>query len=128
VSPARQHPVLVVEDNDVVRDMIVTMLAEAGIPVVAAADGVSALQHLEALRPSVAIVDLALPHVSGGEFIAACRRMYDHVPIVVCTASHDGELQAERLHADYYLAKPFDVEQLLTLVRRYILVESDRAA
>jgi DNA-binding response OmpR family regulator len=111
-------PLLVVEDDPHLRDMMAMLLEGEGYPVLMAADGLEAVRCINAGRPSLVILDLNLPHLNGDEVGARIRARYGReLPIIVVSASRQGADAAHDLGADY-LPKPFDVDTLLTAVWR----------
>ena len=110
-------PLLLVEDDPQLRGMMATLLEDEGYPVRVAADGLDAIRYLQEHRPSLVILDMNLPYVDGDEVGARVRARYGPaVPIVVVTASRRGAELADALGAAY-VAKPFDVDELLATVR-----------
>jgi CheY-like chemotaxis protein len=111
--------ILVVEDHADLREMLTVLLESEGFAVRTAVNGVEALKVLEETRPSLILLDLMMPVMSGDEFrqrqLADPR--YRDVPVICMTAAHDGRERAMRLHADEYFQKPLDFEQLMTVVR-----------
>jgi CheY-like chemotaxis protein len=109
--------VLLVEDNDDVREMMTLALQLAGNRVVTAANGREALHLLhERPPPCVILLDLMMPVMDGWEFGAAVRRdsRLSDIPIVVVSALT--EEMADHLGAADYLPKPIDIERLLEVV------------
>jgi DNA-binding response OmpR family regulator len=97
---------------------MVMLLEGEGLPVLVAADGLDAIHHLQEHRPSMVILDVNLPYVDGDEVGARVRTRYGStVPILVVTASRRGAAIAGDLGAAY-VAKPFDVDELLTTIWR----------
>jgi CheY-like chemotaxis protein len=111
--------ILVVEDHADLREMLTVLLESEGFAVRTAVNGVEALKSLEETRPSLILLDLMMPVMSGDEFrqrqLADPR--YRDVPVICMTAAHDGRERAMRLHADEFFQKPLDFEQLMTVVR-----------
>lgn len=109
--------ILVVEDNDDVREMMAVTLELEGHEVSTAVNGRDALNKLRAgERPCVILLDLMMPVMNGWEFRRAIERdpILKSVPVVIVSAA-----TAELLHnadAAAYLAKPLDMEQLLHVV------------
>ena len=118
--------VLIVEDDDDIRESLVEFLEEHGYRPVEAHHGRDALHKLSASahRPRLIVLDLMMPVMDGWTFVEECHRRMccTEVPIVVTSASHDLPKTAERLRSfgvRTCLAKPFDVDGLLALVERY---------
>jgi CheY-like chemotaxis protein len=111
--------ILVVEDHADLRDLLALLLESEGFIVQTAANGAEALKSLDSARPSLILLDLMMPVMTGDEFrerqLADPR--YRDVPVICMTAAHDGRARAERIHADEYFQKPLDFDQLLTVVR-----------
>jgi DNA-binding response OmpR family regulator len=118
--------VLLIEDDDLVRDAAGTALTLAGYTVIAAPDGAAGLATLEppgpfAPRPpDLILLDLVMPVLDGAGFLDAYRRTPGpHAPVVVFTAVRDAAERATTIEADGVLAKPFRVEELLATVGRF---------
>ena len=115
---AAMPSVLVVEDEPVVRDVVVRYLRDAGYRTREVADGAEALRALDAETPDLVILDVMLPEVDGLE---VCRRIRARgsIPVIMLTAR--GE-EADRivgleLGADDYVTKPFSPRELLARVK-----------
>lgn len=109
--------ILVVEDNDDVREMMAVTLELEGHAVCTAVNGRDALDKLHiGEKPCVILLDLMMPVMNGWEFRSELERDPElrDVPVVVVSAI-GGELAA-RTHAAAYLPKPVDMEQLLDVV------------
>ncbi len=108
--------VLVVDDESDIRLAVAEILSYEGFQVVSACDGAEALDKARAHHPSVVLLDLMMPRMNGWEF----RRAQQHdpevsdIPVVVLSA-----LGPEGLDADGYVGKPFDMDDLVSAVRRY---------
>ncbi len=111
--------VLVVEDRKNLRDLLVRRLAEA-FEVVEAADGGSALQHLAEEVFAVVVTDVKLPGASGEEVLRRARERPSPPEVVLMTAYAEvpAAVAAMRAGAYDYLAKPFEPDDLLRVVRR----------
>lgn len=113
--------VLIVEDDDEVREAIDALLELEGFRVRMARNGQEALDllHSMAAPPQVILLDLMMPVMNGVEFLAAARKdaALAHIPVVVMSAySH---LAEEVQDVAAYIKKPVDVGRLLETVRRY---------
>jgi len=117
----RVLPVLVVDDEPIVRDVVVRYLARDGYPTVEACDGEEARRLLEREPASLVVLDVMLPGLDGLELCRWIRARSD-LPIVLLTAR--GE-EADRivgleLGADDYLTKPFSPRELAVRVRNLL--------
>ena len=114
--------ILLVEDNEMNRDMMVRRLSRAGLDVLTAGDGQEALDIMVSERPEVVLMDMNLPILDGW---TACRRAREddrinEIPIIALTA-HASE--ADRLNAleagcDDYATKPVDFPGLLIKIEK----------
>jgi signal transduction histidine kinase/CheY-like chemotaxis protein len=129
VAVLRQHrrdlPVLVVDDDGEVRQLLRRMLEPEGYTVVEAENGRVALERLDDVRPSVILLDLMMPEMDGFEFVAEFRRheAWRAIPIVVVTAKDLSQDDRERLngHVQKILQKgTHGREQLLAEVRELV--------
>lgn len=108
--------VLVIEDNAILRANLDATLAEAGVEVDFAADGLSGLQAALADPPDVVVLDLGLPGLDGLRVCEQLRARADrHIPVLMLTARDalDDKLTGFRSGADDYLVKPFASAELL---------------
>ncbi len=110
--------VLVVEDEEAILDFVEMGLRYEGFEVERAGDGPSALAAFARRRPDLVILDLNLPGLDG---LDVCRqiRLRSDVPIIMLTARGEVDERVEGLEAgaDDYLAKPFDLDELLARLR-----------
>jgi two-component system response regulator MprA len=122
--PAGGHhrPLLLVEDDDDVRDAIAASLRDEGYVVAEAGNGRLALEWLRRnADPCLVLLDLWMPVMSGVEMRAAMVQdpRLAALPLVVVTAAGDGKAQAEEMGAIGYLRKPLDLRDLLETVERF---------
>ena len=110
--------ILVVDDEESYRDALTVALEREGFRVEVAADGQEALDQFEATRPSLILLDVMLPRISG---VDVCRelRSRSRVPIIMVTA-RSNEIDAVvglEVGADDYVSKPFRLRELIARVR-----------
>ncbi len=110
--------ILVVDDDESVLSMATEVLESEGYSVRSAEDGAVALSLVEAEPPSLVLLDMRLPKVNGWEFARRLQERGVRVPVVVMTAAGDAERAARQIGAVDYLAKPFDISELLSKVAR----------
>jgi DNA-binding response OmpR family regulator len=110
--------VLVVDDDAIVRGLICHALEDDGLSVVAAENGRVALEQAALVRPRLIVLDVSLPIVAGSGVAAGVREIVSpDVPILVITADGHPLEKARALGAYASLSKPFDVDELVALVR-----------
>ena len=114
-------PVLLVEDNELNRDMLARRLKRAGFEVLTACDGQQALDLMTSKLPAVVLMDMSLPVLDGW---TACRmaRQDDrikHIPIIALTAHALEEDRTRAMNAgcDDYATKPVDFPDLLEKIK-----------
>jgi CheY-like chemotaxis protein len=117
---AQRSSVLVVDDDPVVLELVGEILRDEGFQVTTAGNGQEALGRLRAGRPDLILLDLMMPVENGWEFLEHLRThpVAATVPIVLLSASQKLGEQAERLHVDDFLPKPFDIDDLLDKVNK----------
>jgi DNA-binding response OmpR family regulator len=110
--------ILVVEDEDTLRETLVYQLEQDGYRVVAAADGGAALTQFRATKPDLVLLDLMLPELSGME-VARILRRESNVPILMLTArgSEIDKVVGLEVGADDYVTKPFSLRELQARIR-----------
>lgn len=113
-TPAQR--ILVVEDDEEVRQSIVQSLELLGHQVAAAPDGASALRAIEARPPSLLIVDYVMPGMNGAELIRHVQSVWPTMPIILATGYADMDNVGGAVGARAILKKPFSVEALAEAV------------
>jgi two-component system response regulator RegX3 len=113
--------ILIVEDDDGIRETLKYHLTTAGYAVTEARDGAIGLRLARTSRPDLVLLDLMLPGMSGMEFCRALRRS-SRVPIIMVTAkdSEVDKIVGLELGADDYVTKPFSVREVLARVNAVI--------
>jgi two-component system response regulator CpxR len=118
-SPAA--PILVVDDDADIREIMTVALESSGYPVISAADGIECLEMLRRRgRPRLILLDLMMPRMDGWAVCAALAAdpQLAGVPVVVLTGN--SRATPAGLCAAGFLRKPFDLPALLEVVRRYL--------
>lgn len=113
---------LVVEDDDDVRAMLMLALQTYGYAAIPAAGGEEALRRIHARpRPAVAMIDLMMPGMSGEQLVEAIRAdpAAKGLPIVLLSGSSALDDKARALAVEGHLSKPVDIDRLLQVVAAY---------
>ncbi|MEY9876075.1 two-component system response regulator MprA [Streptacidiphilus sp. MAP12-33] len=115
-APAR---VLVVDDEPALRDALESSLAFEGYEVLTASDGLEALDAVAAEQPDLVLLDIMMPRMDGLTAVRRLRSRGDTVPVLMLTARDavGDRVTGLDVGADDYLAKPFELDELLARVR-----------
>jgi two-component system response regulator RegX3 len=114
--------ILVVDDEQSYRDALAVALRREGFLVEVAADGMEALERFDAARPSLVLLDVMLPRMSGADVCRELRARGTRIPIVMVTA-RNAEIDAVvglEVGADDYVTKPFRLRELIARVRAHL--------
>ncbi|MDD1623949.1 MAG: phosphate regulon transcriptional regulator PhoB [Methylococcaceae bacterium] len=113
--------ILVVEDEDAIRGMLMMVLEQAGFVPIAAADAEDAQKVLDDNLPDLILLDWMLPGISGVEWARRLKKepIYRDIPIILLTARGEEEDKVRGLEigADDYMSKPFSPKELVARIR-----------
>jgi CheY-like chemotaxis protein len=110
--------ILVVDDDEFIRDTLEVILEEEGYQVLVAEHGGQALELIETALPKVILLDLRMPVMDGW---ALAREIHERgllISIIVMTAAQDAYSKADDIRVDAIFPKPFDLEELVQEVNR----------
>jgi CheY-like chemotaxis protein len=117
IEPRR---VLVVDDDESIRDLVEMALSSEGHQVMTAPHGAAALEAIAISPPDVILLDMKMPVMDGWAFTRAYREVPGpHAPIIVVTAAQDAASRAADVAADGHLPKPFDLDELYRVVEEF---------
>lgn len=113
--------ILLVDDNQILRDGLTTLLGQEGYHVLSAANGEEALERMEVLTPDLILSDIVMPVMDGYVFFEAVRARQEwiSIPFIFLTARREREfvLAGKKLGVEDYLLKPVSPDELLTTIR-----------
>jgi DNA-binding response OmpR family regulator len=113
-------PILVVEDDPDLLALVEMILSDAGYRVMTAPEGRAALACVAREMPALILLDMRMPGMNGWEFAREFRARFGAAaPIVVVTAAENARARAEEIGADGWLAKPFDIDEVLRAAQRH---------
>ncbi len=121
MSPAlAKKSVLLVDDDVEIIDALRTYLGDEGFEVAQATDGIDALSYIYATRPSVVLIDLMMPRMTGLELIEQIRndRRLATLPVVAISGSRDMLVRARKAGANEVLAKPIEPDKIAQALTR----------
>ncbi len=119
---SRRARILVVDDEESIRDLLRLVLTGEGYTVVTASGGEEAIEYLEAQPFDLVITDLVMPTVNGVEVLRGAKRIDPNFPVIVITGYPSVETVTElvRLGAGDYLTKPFNVDVVIVTVAKLL--------
>lgn len=111
--------ILVVDDDEYIRELTCTLLRNEGYCVMEASDGREALKKLGEEQVDLCVLDVMMPNMDGFEFCRTARKYYDNLPILMLTAKGEisQKIKGFNLGCDDYLTKPFEGAELVVRVR-----------
>lgn len=115
--------ILLVEDDDAIRQLIADVLVDAGYDVDAAPGGYAGVERAKKRPPDLILLDKLMPEGDGNVFV---RGYKGEAPIVVISAARDGGEWARQIGAAAYILKPFELEHLLATVEAHLSRRSPR--
>lgn len=124
VTPVTDRPrrVLVVEDEESVRQLIRVNLTMEGFEVFTAVDGQDCLDQMPDVGPDLVTLDVMMPRLDGWETASRLRTSPEsnglRIVMLTARAQRSDRARAARLGVDAYLTKPFDPDELIATVRR----------
>lgn len=113
------YKVLVVEDDANIREYLEESLKEAGYSTKSTPDGAAALKMVKDAKPDLLVLDLGIESIAGETVCEEVKKMHPDLPVIILTAKNStGEIvRGLDLGADDYMAKPFEMDELLARIR-----------
>lgn len=112
--------VLIVDDDEDIRQVIADALADAGYVTHPVSGGREAIGAAQRERPHLILLDVRMPHVDGWQVLEELRvEAGPQTPVVVMTAGYDAQDRALAAGAQGYLGKPFDLDDLISTVEAH---------
>jgi CheY-like chemotaxis protein len=113
------HKVLVIDDDDDLAEVVRQVLRDNGYSVATVRHGAAALELVRHTSPDLILLDLTMPIMDGWSFVGQFRRdVKSSARIVLLTGNPQAPEIARNLGADGYLSKPFEIDDLIGVVRR----------
>jgi CheY-like chemotaxis protein len=114
--------ILVVDDDDGIRELLRLHLTSAGYEVEVAADAIAAGYVVLKAPPDLIITDINMPHMDGFQFVAALKAdsTLPRIPVIFLTSVEDGDSRGRELGAVGYVTKPVRADRLLSLVAQHV--------
>jgi len=114
--------ILVVDDDESIRQLLRLHLSSAGYTVLLAEDAIAAGYLVLRQPPDLIIADVNMPHMDGFEFVAALKsdKTLPYIPVIFLTSVEDGDHRGKELGAVGYLTKPVRADRLLAMVVQHV--------
>ncbi len=118
----QKHKILVVDDEEVVRESLAEWLTDAGHEIITAPDATRALEIMKNNEFDILIADLKMPKIDGIELMKRAKAIYPHLPVIIMTAyaSVETAVMAMKEGAYDYLEKPFCPERVEMLIQKLL--------
>lgn len=123
---SEECPIVVVEDDPAILGLVIDLLEDEDYPILTVSNGRKAVEMIVRLReahlgsPPLILLDMQMPVLDGWGVARELRERGLLVPIIVMTAAQNAHAWADEIGAEGYLSKPFDLEDLLSEVRRVL--------
>lgn len=118
---SNQKKILIVEDDELMIKILQFVLKKEGYQLTIAKDGLNAIERIPIIEPDMVLTDVMLPYKSGLEVINFIKDNYPNIPVIVLSALGEEErtvVEAFKLGADDFVAKPFNPNELILRVKR----------
>ena len=114
--------ILIVDDDESIRELLRLHLSSAGYEVSVAEDAIVAGYMVLRRPPDLIILDVNMPHMDGFEFVAALKadKSVPSIPVIFLTSMEEGDHRGKALGAVGYVTKPVRADHLLALVAKHI--------
>ncbi|RYY37983.1 MAG: response regulator [Sphingobacteriaceae bacterium] len=112
--------VLICDDDEGILDMLELMLGESGFNTISVKNSLQIYEEIKNTCPDLILLDLWMPVLSGDQVLRVLRNNPEtkNLPVIVISASREGERIAKEAGASGFIAKPFDIDQLIDRVQK----------
>ena len=123
MNETRRQLVMVVDDEPPILRVLGIKLKISGYKVITASNGREALELVNSASPDIILLDIIMPDTDGFQVLRKLRT-YSNLPVIAFSARPENAEEALRLGANDFLAKPFDVDELVTRVRKFCTIRN----
>ena len=116
--------ILLVDDEEHIRQYYTEELTEEGYEVSTAATGHNLVNRINLFQPEVVVLDIRLVDYDGLELLQEIRNRYHDLPVILCTAYDTYKEDPKSIAADYYVVKSFDLSELKMAIRQAIAADN----
>ena len=119
------YTILVVDDEESVRKLLIAVLKREGYQVESAVDGLEALEKFNSVKPNLVLMDIRMPNLDGMQAFKEMKKIQPDLAVILMTAfaAVETAVEAIKLGAFDYLIKPFDIDEVKLLVNRGIQIQ-----
>lgn len=112
--------ILIVDDDETIREGLKHLVLEEGYHVVTAVDGADALQKLSENNYRLILLDVRMPNLDGYDVLTQVKKLYQSTKVIMITGHADltHAMKSKKMGADDFIEKPFDIDDVMTSVRR----------
>ena len=116
------HKILIVEDEQLLRDTLVLNLELEGYTTDNCSDGAVVIEKVTTFKPDLMLLDMMLPSINGADLLKMLRQNNNTIPIIFLTAKNNAQdkIQGLKLGAEDYITKPFELEELLLRIKNVL--------
>ena len=112
--------ILLVDDEEYIRQLYTEELSEEGHKVFTVATGNNLLNRIDSLQPEAVVLDIRLVDYDGLELLQEIRNQHHDLPVILCTAYDTYKEDPKSIAADHYVVKSFDLSELKMAIHRAI--------
>jgi CheY-like chemotaxis protein len=119
----RNKKILVCDDDEGILDMVSFVLEDSGYEVIPEKNSMNVYSQIEKEQPDLLLLDLWMPVLSGDQVLRVLKSNPETstLPVIVVSASTEGQKIAQDAGASNFIAKPFDIDQLVKMVNRMLV-------
>lgn len=118
-----EKKILIIEDDELMIKVLQFILKKEGYQLTISKDGLNAIERIPLIAPDLILTDVMLPYKSGLEVINYVKENHKNIPVIVLSALGEEErtvVEAFKLGADDFVAKPFNPNELMLRVKRLL--------
>lgn len=117
-----KEKILIVDDEEIMRNFLLDVFRDEGYNLDSAVDGQEALEKISKNRYRLIITDIRMPKVDGTEVLEKAKELDPQIDVIVITgyASQQVKQECQKLGAAYFIAKPFQINQIRALVSKLV--------
>jgi len=120
---AAKRKILIVDDEPALVKVVSIKLRVSGYEVITALNGHEALSLIKSEKPDIVLLDVIMPGMDGFEVLQRLRA-FSKIPVIIVSARLEYSRQAMTLGANAFIAKPFDIDELLKKIEQFLNLKS----